>query len=72
MENLENFVNFIINNNIKKIEINNKDFEKYDLYKFEELFSNLEFNENNEIILNNIIIKFISLYNYREILEFKY
>jgi hypothetical protein len=72
MENLENFVNFIINNNIKKIEINNKDFEKYDLYKFEELFSNLEFNENNEIILNNIIIKFRSLYNYREILEFKY
>ena len=72
MENVENFVNFIINNNIKKIEINNKDFEKYDLYKFEELFSNLEFNENNEIILNNIIIKFRSLYNYREILEFKY
>jgi|LauGreDrversion4_2_1035121.scaffolds.fasta_scaffold734917_2 hypothetical protein len=72
MENLENFVNYIINNNIKKIEINNKDFEKYDLYKFEELFSNLEFNENNEIILNNIIIKFRSLYNYREILEFKY
>ena len=69
---MENFVNYIINNNIKKIEINEENFSKYNLYKFEEEICNLKFNNNDEVILENIIIKYKSYFNYREVLEFIY
>jgi hypothetical protein len=69
MKNLENFINYINNNNIKKVEINNINIEKFG----EALeFININLNNKGEFYYNNINIKYKSFSNYKEILYFNY
>jgi len=69
MKNLENFINYINNNNIKKVEINNINIEKFG----EALeFININLNNKGEFCYNNINIKYKSFSNYKEVLYFNY